>query len=226
MRPLKEDSRTKRRTVADALEVVRQELGVNEIPAAEIKVGPFQLPSGEATAVVVVVCPDFDCCVSLPASCWFRALSERSSQRGLLKISCLDKAKVCPDGSVVLTDGSRLRAVEVVPTAMPYALSPLEERVLRHVIELTKSHDCYRNLRDDLPQHLQPGIPDLYVLDYDRVPKIEAPPLKLIRAYIEDHDPELKVSNRKIADALAKCGVRIPRRRPRAGSARTARATI
>ncbi len=32
MRPLKEDSRTKRRTVADALEVVRQELGVDEIP--------------------------------------------------------------------------------------------------------------------------------------------------------------------------------------------------
>jgi hypothetical protein len=44
MRPLKEDSRTKRRTVADALEVVRQELGVDEIPGAEIKVGPFQLP--------------------------------------------------------------------------------------------------------------------------------------------------------------------------------------
>ena len=65
MRPLKEDSRDKRRTVADALEVVRQELGGDEIPDAEIRVGPFPLPSGEATAAVVLVCPDLDCCVSL-----------------------------------------------------------------------------------------------------------------------------------------------------------------
>jgi DNA-directed RNA polymerase specialized sigma54-like protein len=40
-------------------------------------------------------------------------------------------------------------------------------------------------------------------------------PLKAIKAYIETHDPELRVSNQKIADALAKCGVRVPRRRHR-----------
>jgi hypothetical protein len=226
MRPLKEDSRTKRRTVADALEVVRQELGVDEIPGAEIKVGPIQLPSGEATAVVMVVCPDFDCWVSLPASGSFTALSGRSSQRHRLEISCLGGAKVGPDGSVVLTDGRWLRGVEMVPTYMPYALSPLEERVLRHVIEFTKSYECFRNLRDDLPQHLQPGIPDLWVLDYGRLHTIPRRLLKTIKAYIETHDPELRVSNQKIADALAKCGVRMLRRRPRAGSARTARATI
>jgi hypothetical protein len=55
MRQLKEDSRKKRRTVADALEVIRKELGVDEIPSAEIKVGSFELPSGETTAVVVAV---------------------------------------------------------------------------------------------------------------------------------------------------------------------------
>jgi hypothetical protein len=169
MRPLKEDSRDKRRTVADALEVIRQEPEVEEMAGAEIRVSPFELPSGEATAVVAVVCPDFDCFVSLPASWWFTALSEKCSQRQRFEIPCLDDAKVGPDGSIVLTDGRRLRGVEMVPSHMPYAMSPVEQRILWHVIALTESYDCYRNLRDDLPPHLQAGIPELWVLDYGRL---------------------------------------------------------
>jgi hypothetical protein len=215
MRPLKEDSRDKRRTVADALEVIRQELGVDEIPVAEIRVGPLPLPSGEATAVVVLVCPELDCCVGLPASGWFTALPERCSQRHRFKICCLDQAKVSSTGSVVLTDGRCLRGVEMVPTHMPYELSLVEKRILHNVIKFTASYGCYRNLRDDLPQHLQPRIPDLWVLDYGRLHTIPKRPLKAIKAYIETQDPQLTVSNQKIADALAKCGVRVPRRRPR-----------
>ena len=49
MRPLKEDSRDKRRTVADAVEVIRQEPEVEEMAGAEIRVSPFELPSGEAS---------------------------------------------------------------------------------------------------------------------------------------------------------------------------------
>jgi hypothetical protein len=98
---------------------------------------------------------------------------------------------------------------------MPYELSLVEKRILWNVIAFTESYGCYRNLRDDLPQHLQPGIRDLRVLDYGRLHTIPAPPLKAIKAYIETRDPKLRVSNQKIADTLAKCGVRIPRRRPR-----------
>ena len=47
---LQEERRTSRRTVADALEVVRQKLGINEIARAEIRIGHFQLPSGELSA--------------------------------------------------------------------------------------------------------------------------------------------------------------------------------
>ena len=98
---------------------------------------------------------------------------------------------------------------------MPYELSPAEQRILKHVIRLTELYQCYRNLRDGLQPHLQPGIPDLWVLDYGLLRTIPRRPLKVIKAYIETHDPELRVSNQKIADALAKCGVRVPRRRPR-----------
>jgi hypothetical protein len=215
MRPLKEDSRDKRRTIADALEVIRQELGVDEMPSAEIRVCPLPLPCGEATAAVMLVCPDLECWVSLPASSWFTAFPEKCSQRHQFKIHCLDQAKVDPTGSVVLTDGRCLRGVEMVPTHMPYELSLVEKRILWNVIAFTESYGCYRNLRDDLPQHLQPGIPELWVLDYGRLHTIPGRPLKAIKAYIETQDPELTVSNQKIADALAKCGVRVPRRRPR-----------
>jgi hypothetical protein len=157
MQALKEDDRNNRRTVADALEVIRQEFGVDETPGAEISVGPLLLPSGEATAAVVLVCPDLECCVSLPASWWFTAFPERSSRRRRFEISHLDKAKVGPTGSVVLTDGRSIRGVEMVPTHMPYELSWVEKRILWNVVQLTASHGCYRNLREDLPQHLQPG---------------------------------------------------------------------
>ena len=55
---LHEQRRTSRRTVADALDVVRQRLGVDEIARAEIQIGPLQLPSGKLTALVDVVFPD------------------------------------------------------------------------------------------------------------------------------------------------------------------------
>jgi hypothetical protein len=215
MQALKEHDRNNRRTVADALEVIRQEFGVDETPGAEIRVGPLLLPSGEATAVVVLMCPDLGCYVSLPASWWFTEFTERSSRRHRFEILCLDQAKVGPEGSVVLTDGRRLRGVEMVPTHMPYELSRVEKRILQNVIKLTESDGCYRNLREDLPEHLQPGIPDLWVLDFGRLHTIPGRKLKAIKVYIEKHDPELRVSNQKIADALAKCGVRVPRRRPR-----------
>jgi len=227
MRLLMEDSRDKRRTVADAVEVIRQEPEVEEMAGAEIRVSPFELPSGEATAVVAVVCPDFDCFVSLPASWWFTALSEKCSQRQRFEIPCLDDAKVGPDGSIVLTDGRRLRGVEMVPSHMPYAMSPVEQGILWHVIALTESYDCYRNLRDDLPPHLQAGIPELWVLDYGRLHIIPRCLLKVIKAHIEAHDPKLRVSTQKIADTLAKCGVRVPRPRPqRANLDTAAHATI
>jgi hypothetical protein len=118
-----------------------------------------------------------------------------------------------------------LRGVEVIPTRLPYNPSQLDERILHHVIVLTESYHCYRSSWEGLPEDFQQRAPDLRRLDYGRVGAIQAPPLKVIRAYIEDNDPGLRISKQKIADTLAMCGVRIPRRRPRAGSGRTLRRT-
>jgi hypothetical protein len=171
---------------------------------------------------VNAVFPDLGCVVSLPTSARFRARTRSSSRRMELEISRLDGAEVYSDSSILLVDGTRLHAVEVVPTRLPYKPSELDERILRHVISLTRADYCYRSIREGLPEHLQHEVSDLRALDYSRVRTIQAPALKVIRAFIEDHDPGLRVSTQKIADALAKYGIRVPRPRPRAASQRQA----
>jgi hypothetical protein len=218
---LDQDGRTKRRTVADALEVVRQRLGVGEITHAEIRLAPFALPWGGSTAAVVVLFPDLGYYVSLPASARFGARTDPSPQRQAFEIAVLEGAEICSDGSVLLKDGRRLRAVEVEPTGL-HSPSALDERILRHVIALTRSWHCYRSIREGLPEDLQHQLPDLRALDYSRVRTIQAPLLKVIRGYIEQNDPQLRISNQKIAGALARCGVRVPRRRPRSVTPRAA----
>ena len=210
MRALGEDGRTRRRTIGDALEVVRQQVGLDEIERAEIKIGQlFQLPYGECTAIVVVAFPDLACYVSLPSAGRFSALPETDSQRKMFEICRLDEARVCPDGSVVLGDESRLRAVEVVPTHLKYHLSALEERIFGHVIAITNA-SCFRRIRELLPEHLRDRLPDFLVPDYSNLHTIQVPPLKVIRAEIAERDPGLQMSNQKIADTLAWCGMRSP----------------
>ena len=214
---LQEQRRTSRRTIADALEVVRQEFGLDDIGPAHVRIGPLRLPSGQCTALVDVVFSDLGCGVSLPTSSRFMARGGTSSRPEKFEISRLDRAEIWPDGSVLLADGTRLRAVEVVPTHLPYEPSKLDQEILAYVISLTKADYCRRSIREGLPEHLQQMVPDIRVLDFSRVRMIKAPPLKVIRGYISDRDPDLRVSNQKIADALAMFGVRVPRlRRPRA----------
>jgi hypothetical protein len=220
MRRLLEERRTKRRTVADVLDVVRQVLGLEDPPQGKINLGPLLLPSGEWTSLVDVVFPDLDCIVTLPTSARFRARSATNSEHQEFEISRLDGADVASDGSVRLVNGTQLRTVEVVPTHLPYEPSELDRRILRHVISLTRSEHCYRSIREGVPEHLQHQVPDVRALDFSRVLTIQAPPLKVIRGFIEEHDPDLKVSEQKIADALARFGVRVPRRRPRTVSRR------
>ena len=134
---LDQEGRIQRRTVADALEVVRQRLGVGEITRAEIRLAPFALPWAGSTAAVVVLFPDLGYCVSLPASARFSARTDTSRQRQAFEIALLEGAEICSDGSVLLKDGRRLRAIEVEPTGL-HKPSALDEGILRHVIAMTR----------------------------------------------------------------------------------------
>ena len=124
---LQEQRQTSRRTIADALEVVRQEFGLDDIGPAYVRISPLRLASGQCTALVDVVFSDLGCGVSLPTSSRFMARGGTSSRPEKFEISRLDRAEIWPDGSVLLADGTRLRAVEVVPTHLPYEPSKLDQ---------------------------------------------------------------------------------------------------
>jgi hypothetical protein len=98
---LQEMRRMSRRSSADALEVVRQELGLDDIGPAHVKIGLLRLPSGQCPAVVDVVFSDFGCGVSLATSSRFKARTTISSRQKEFENSRLDRAEVCSDGSVV-----------------------------------------------------------------------------------------------------------------------------
>ena len=201
-----------RRTVADALEVVREERRGEQVASGRFDIAMIELPSKERTALVDVVFPELGCRVSLPTSARFSARPQTKPGRREFDISRLRDASVTSDGSVMLSDGTRLHAVEVIPTHLPYHPSELDERILGAVIGMTKA-DCFRNLRDDLPQRYRDQVPDWWVLDYGRLHTIKAPQLKSIQGYIADKYPDLKVSLQKISDALKMFGIRVPRRR-------------
>jgi hypothetical protein len=96
--------------------------------------------------------------VSLPTSSRFKARSGTGSRQEEFEISCLDRAEIYPDGSVLLADGIHLRAVEVIPTRLPYELSDLsglDKKILWYVILLTKAFHCFCSLRESLPEDLR-----------------------------------------------------------------------
>jgi hypothetical protein len=113
---LQEERRKSRRTVADVLEVVRQETGVADFGPAHVETGRLRLPSGQCTWLVDIVFPRLGCRVSLPTSSRFKARRETTSQQEEFEISRLDRAEIRFDGSVRLSDGTQLRAIEVIPT--------------------------------------------------------------------------------------------------------------
>lgn len=218
---LQEDQRLCRRTLADALEVLRDHAGFDDHHRAEVSVGLLQLPSGHVVGQVVVL---FDAAsddriytVSLPSAAHFRAIRDGCSHRDRLDVERLAGALIDGDGHVTLADGTGLRAVEVMPVHMPNRPSELEWRIVHHTISILGAEEqCYRRLRDDVPPALRHMTPDLRFLDCSRLQDLNLRPLKLIASLIAEKEPHLrKLSTQKVADALRTFGIRVPKPRPR-----------
>ena len=170
---LVEEQRAKRRTIADALGVVeRRKDCYGSLGSIEIRVLPLTLPSGKATGLVDVVFPDIGCEVSLATSTRFKARCEQSSTYRTFEISLLNSAKACADGSVCLANGTRLRAVEVLPAYLPYEPTELDNTILMNVIAQTQSYYCFREIQYGLPEHLRHEATEWRLLDYSRVATI------------------------------------------------------
>jgi hypothetical protein len=131
---LSEEQRKSRRSIADAMAVLRKEADFGEHDCAKILVSRFALPSGELVGMVVIQFngqwEDSTYCVTLPTACRFKGLREGSTRYDQLDIMRLNKATTNATGTVVLADGTILGAVKVIPARMPLEPSELDRKIV------------------------------------------------------------------------------------------------
>ena len=200
------------RSIADAIDALRNEAQLTPGSFLQVQTRPIRLPSGEEPSLIFLTCrngndqPLYG--VALPTSLQFTGRSEDSGSVQTFPIARLNRARVHEDSLVVLEDGTRLQAVSVIPTPLPYTLTEIQKRIIYWTIALLGGEDCYRYGRAN---------PDLDGLDYSALYGLSVPTLNVIERHIYKSDPTLrKISRQTIANALSACGMRLPRSGPRA----------
>jgi hypothetical protein len=204
------DGRRSMRSVADALESLRN---AGHVPAGsflEIRIGPLPARTTERPSIVLIVChanpTEETWGVALPTSYEFTGRPLGNNASKTFEISLLDRARIDEGGKVMLSDGTCLQAVNVVPAALPWELTELQKPIVYWTIKFIGAEGkCYR---------YGPPTPDLEWLDYGALHKLELPKLEAVAQYIAEKDPRLKVTRQTIANALGVCGMRLPRQRP------------
>jgi hypothetical protein len=216
-----DEERASRRTVADAIELLRQGANLQTDDHAQIHVGLLALPSSQVVGLIDIQFEDFGGdlvhCVSLPTSGQFRAICQHSARIETYDILRLVCASVNGAGQVTLADGAVVHAVEVLPVYLHYEPSNLDWRIVHHVIAIAGAEDrCYRRWPDGLEFALSDKTFDRLHLDCSKLSELDLPSLKVLARAISKRDRGLKrLSRQKLADTLAMFGIRGIRKRPR-----------
>ncbi len=214
---ISEQARNSRRTTSDAIEVLHEKAGFGKNDRAEISIGLLKLPSAEVVGLVQIVFEtpgDKAYVVSLPTAKHFLAYRVNAPQRDRFDIAKLDGAVLDGTGNVLLTNGTALRAVEVIPARLPLEPTELDWRIIHCTLSIIEANHCYRHLAYGLPPQLQEMVPDLRILDCGTFESLALPRLKVLISRIRETEPSLP-SAQQVADTLHKFGMRIPIPRPR-----------
>lgn len=200
------DGRRSMRSVADAIEALRYAQSLKRDSLIEIRTSFLPARTAARPSIVLVVCRASASKqtrgVALPTSYNFTCRRLGKPTTETLETPILDRAMVFQHGTVSLTDGTCLQAVNVVPAALPFQLTATQKRIVHWTIKFSEAETiCYR-----CPPEL-----DLEWLDYGALSQVKVPKLEAVVQYIVDSDPTLKVSRQSVANALAACGMRLPR---------------
>jgi hypothetical protein len=209
-----------RRTVADAIEVLRKDVGFEGDDRAQIQLGQLRLPSREIVFLVGIF---FESAIHkktfivwLPTAVQFRAILTDQSVLDQFNIERLERATLDDAGNVELYDGTRMRAVDIIPAPLPYKPSGLDWAIIRLAIsKLNAQDECSYSTEGLFSEHPDRN-PYIGFVDCSKLTGLRIPGLKVLKGYIEDQEPTLKsLSKQAIANALRKFGMRIPVARPR-----------
>jgi hypothetical protein len=221
----------RRRTLADAIDFLREHADFAEEDVATVHIGYLPLASGRSAGMVQVRFkqPDSNkwCPVPLPSANYFHCDSAEG-HRDHCDIYLLDRAVINFKCTVTLSDGQTLRAVEIEPARLPLEPSLLDWQIVHIALECCRisryatstekevHKRCYRSVREALDigdSVAAKTIPDL-ILDFNAIKYVWLPSLDAISAHWREKFPGRKPPSRqKIADALADFGIRFPRRK-------------
>lgn len=210
------------RTISEALYAASQKAGFSDVGPADIHVSQLRLPAGDVVFLTRLFVPLIEQNIWLETSKRFQAKWQNCAVSD--STDKLDGAKVKADGSVHLTDGRIVVAIDVIPLPLPYELSDLEWVIVKTLIAfLGAERFSLRSLREGIPNRLKRGMPTKSHVDFARLARlgdpefrkahgIRLPYLKEIAGRIQSQFGH-KVSEQTIANALEKVGIRLPARR-------------
>jgi hypothetical protein len=204
--------RESRRSMADVIDVLQRLPNFSESMEAVVRLTPLQLPSGQWTTLIQIVCEAQGFAVSLPSADYFWGVRNQTLGRERFEILGLDGAKLDMAGNVALQGATIIHGVQVVPTFVPPKLTQTEKRIIAWVVRCFHPRKrCFRYLPN-------PGIPHplrrwakLGRLDYGTLHSLELPPLKKSNVRSRKWTDSAIARRQTIASALAKSGMR-PRR--------------
>jgi hypothetical protein len=210
------DGRETLRSLADALDKLRELGGLSERDSVEVKTQGLQLVGGRTSGFVVVLGPAREqgpqWIIQMPSAATFTARTTHGVQH-TYDIALLDGAISDSDGNVELTDGRFLHQIDLIPAPFLYEPTWRDELIVRLAAKFLRVHgECYRPLHEEL-------LPCVGRLRYDAVAKVQIKQLKPVIRYVAEHPiqrclakhGQSIVSASVIAKALARAGMQLPR---------------
>jgi len=199
----------KRRTIADAIEVLHENVGFEGADRGQIRVGRMRLPSADIVSLAGIF---FESgihqktfIVRLPTGVKFKAISQVGAV--IDDIGRLDDATVDEAGNIELRDGTWVRALEIIPAQLPYNVTPLDEAIVSLTISNIGAQDKCSYSTGGLFSEHPDDDPTIGLIDCSKLAGLPVPELKVIKGYIEDRYPLLKSA--QIRCANLECGYRL-----------------
>jgi hypothetical protein len=164
------DGRKSMRSLADALEKLRELSSLHGTWTIECKTLPIQLPNRRVSGLVCVIGPRQEdgrrWVIQMPSAAKFSAIST-TKVRQTFDVGMLNCAISDQDGNVALHNSNHVYGVTLIPVPAHYDFESTEHRIISWALKfLGKSDECWRSVDNKL-------LPGMKCLDYSKIRHIE-----------------------------------------------------